>query len=145
MHDSYVSTQKKSINVPVPTSGAPVNLTSAYDASCNIILNWALPANNSAITATSFNIYDASNTLIVNTTNLTYTFLNQVAGQSYSYTVKSLHGSYIGGSASTTTVIPVPAPAIDVVSSFDVSGNISLSWNYPQTMVNIDNFAIFDI
>ena len=145
LHKSQRSTHSRSITVQVPTTGAPVNLTSSYDSSCNIILNWSVPANNSAITASSYNIYDASNTLIVSTSALTYTFSNQVAGQSYSYTVKSLYGSFIGGSSSTTISIPVPAPAVIVASSFDTTGSISLTWNYPQTMVNIDNFAIFDI
>nr|WPF46683.1 MAG: hypothetical protein [Lake Baikal virophage 9] len=145
LHKSQVSTQTKSINVQIPSSGAPVNLTSSYDSSCNVILNWSQPSNASAVTVTSYNIYNASNNLIVSTANLTYTFLNQVVGQSYSYTVKSVHDSYIGSGASTTIAIPVPAPAISVNSSFDTTGSISLTWNYPETMVNIDNFAIFDI
>ena len=145
LHKSQRSTQSKSLAVQIPPTGAPVNLTSSYDAACNIILNWAPPVNNSAITATSYDIYDASNTLIFSTSALTYTFLNQVAGQSYSYTVKSLYGAFIGGSSSTSISIPVPAPAVSVNSSFDTSGCISLTWNYPQTMVDIDNFAIFDI
>ncbi len=145
VHKEFRSSQKKSINVQIPITGAPINLTSSYDASCNIILNWSVPTNNSAIVASSYNIYDASNTLIVSTTDLTYTFLNQIAGQ-YTYTVKSVYGTYIGSGASTTIQLPVPAPATSVLSSFDTSGSISLTWNYPSTtMVNIDNFAIFDI
>jgi hypothetical protein len=74
LHKAQRSSQGKTINVQVPSTGAPVNLTSSYDKSCNIILNWSAPANNSAIVASSYNIYDASNTLIVSTTNLTYAF-----------------------------------------------------------------------
>jgi len=146
LHFNDKSTQHKSISVQVPTCGAPVNLTSSYDLSCNIILNWSAPANNSAITATSYNIYDASNTLIVSTSALTYTFLNQVCGKVYSYTVKSVHISFEGGSASTTVSLPIPSPPNSVGSSFDTSGSISLTWNYQnETLVNIDNFQIFDV
>ena len=146
LHRNQQSTQKKSINVQVPTTGAPVNLTSSYDASCTIVLNWSASANNSAIIASSYNIYDASDVLIVSTTDLTYTFQTQIAGQSYTYTVKSLYGSSVGSGATTTIVIPVPAAAVSVSSSFDTTGSISLTWNYPSsTMVNIDNFAIYDI
>ena len=146
LHNHDISTQHKSINVQVPTCGVPVNLTSSYDKSCNIILNWSAPANNSAITATSYNIYDASNTLIVSTSALTYTFLNQVCGKVYSYTVKSVHISVEGGSASTTVSLPIPSPPNTIASSFDTSGSISLTWNYQnETLVNIDNFQIFDV
>jgi len=146
LHNNDISTQHKSINVQVPTCGAPVNLTSSYDKSCNIVLMWSSPANNSAITATSYNIYDASNTLIVSTSALSYTFNNQVCGQSYTYYVKSLHNSFIGGTASTTVSLPIPSPPTAVSSSFDTTGSISLTWNYqPETLVNIDNFQIFDI
>jgi Fibronectin type III domain len=145
LHGLNKSSQSKSINVQIPVAGAPSNLTSTYDASCNVILNWDVPSNNTAITATSYNIYDASNTLIVSTAALSYTFQNQVCGQSFAYTVKSVHGSFIGSGASTSVAVPVPAPAVSVVSAFDTTGAISLTWNYPQTMVNIDNFAIFDI
>lgn len=146
VHKEFRSSQTKSINVQVPTTGAPVNLTSSYDASCNIVLNWSASANNSAIIASSYNIYDASDVLIVSTTDLTYTFQTQIAGQSYTYTVKSLYGSSVGSGATTSIVIPVPAAAVSVSSSFDTTGSISLTWNYPSsTMVNIDNFAIYDI
>ena len=146
VHRTHQSSQTKSINVQVPSTGAPFNLTSSYDASCNIILVWNAPVNNSAIVASSYNIYDASDALIVSTTDLTYTFQNQIAGQSYTYTVKSLYGSSIGSSSSTTIVIPVPAAAVSVSSSFDTTGSISLTWNYPSsTMINIDNFAIYDV
>ena len=146
LHKQFRSSQKKSINVQIPTTGAPVNLTSSYDASCNIVLNWSPPTNNNAIVVSSYNIHDASDVLIVSTTDLTYTFQNQIPGQSYTYTIKSLYGSYVGSGASTTVSIPVPAPAVGFSSSFDSTGSISLTWNYPQTtMINIDNFAIFDI
>ena len=145
LHGLNKSSQSKSINVQIPVAGAPVNLTSAFDASCNVILNWSLPSNNSSISTTSYNIYDASETLIVSTSALTYTFQNQISGQSYAYTVKSMHGSFEGSGASTSVAIPVPAPAVSLVSAFDTTGAISLTWNYPQTMVNIDNFAVFDI
>jgi len=146
LHFNDKSTQHKSINVQIPTSGSPVNLTSSYDKSCNIVLNWSAPVNNSAITATSYNIYDASNTLIVSTYALTYTFLNQVCGKVYSYTVKSVYNSFEGGSASTSLSLPIPSPANAIGSSFDTSGSISLTWNYQnETPVNIDNFQIFDV
>ena len=117
-HFNDKSTQHKSINVQVPTSGAPVNLTSSYDSSCNIVLNWSAPTNNSAIVASSYNIYDASNTLIVSTTLLTFTFLNQIVGQQYTYTVKSMYGTFEGSGSSTTVSIPVPAPALNVLSTY---------------------------
>lgn len=146
VHKEFRSSQKKSINVQVPISGAPVHLTSSYDASCNIVLSWQAPINNSAITVSSYNIYDASDILVASTSDLTCTFLNQIAGQSYTYTVKSLYSSYVGSGATITTSIPVPAPAVNVSSSFDTSGSISLTWTYPhKTMINIDNFAIFDV
>ncbi len=56
-----------------------------------------------------------------------------------------MHGSFEGSGASSSVAIPVPAPAVSLVSAFDTTGAISLTWNYPQTMVNIDNFAVFDI
>ena len=61
--------QTKSNNAQVPSTGSPLNLTSSYDASCNIILNWSTPTDNSAIIASSYNIYEASNVLIVSTTD----------------------------------------------------------------------------
>jgi hypothetical protein len=127
LHGLNKSSQSKSINVQIPVAGAPVNLTSAFDASCNVILNWSAPSNNSSISTTSYNIYDASETLIVSTSALTYTFQNQISGQSYAYTVKSMHGSFEGSGASTSVAIPVPAPAVSLVSAFDTTGAISLT------------------
>ena len=145
LHASHISSHTSSITVNVPSTGSPVNLTSVYDPSCNVSLNWSAPANNSSINTASYNVYDNSENLLLSTTALSCSFPNLLSGQSYTYVVKTLYGSYIGGSASTTVIIPVCAPAVSVSSSFDSTGNISIAWNYPKTMINIDNFAIFDI
>ena len=81
----------------------------------------------------------------MSTSNLSYTFLNQNSGQTYSYIVKACHNQYEGpNGASTSVSIPICSTPSNIQSSFDTSGNIIISWSYPQTQIIIHNFAIFD-
>ena len=102
LHNSYISTQSRSLSVNIPNCGAPTFLASSFNSNCDISLTWSIPQNR-AIAPTSYNIYDANNNFIVSTSNLSYTFLNQNSEHTYSYIVKACHNQYEGPNGASTS------------------------------------------
>lgn len=149
LHNSYLSSgQTNNINAVIPLTGAPRNLLASLNQSCDIELSWTIPSNNNVITTTSYNVYDGSNTLITNVSTTSYTLYDQIVGQAYAFYVKSVHG-LVEGSASMTynLSIPLPSVPINITSSFNASGEITVSWKAPtarDTLVYIDSYQVFD-
>jgi len=148
LHNTYsASGQANTINAQIPLPGAPRNLVASFNQSCDIELTWSAPCNNSTIITTSYNVYDGSNNLITNVSTTSYTLYDQNVGQAYAFYVKSVHALVEGLSSMTYNLsIPLPSAPINITSSFDARGYVTVYWKAPiSSPVFIDQYKVFDI
>ena len=151
----FTSSNRTSITVNIPSSpDAPTNATASYTNASDILLNWQPPANNNLIQATSYNIYDmdnnSTNTAIATTTNLTYTFTDKNPGGEYNYSVAAVHvdnkpeHTVEGPASAVSVLIPIPAAPANIQGTLNSNATIFLTWEYPQTDVEIDFFKVYN-
>ena len=149
LHGSYTSGQSSSLNVQIPSSGSPRSLNGTFDSSGSIVLTWLAPSNIGQITTDSYNVYSGNSTsftFLSNTTNLTYTVSSQIPGGSFSFFVKSVHGSIEGNASMVFNIsLPLPNAPVNVSSSFDLTGSITVKWAPSSTSpIDVSSFQVYD-
>ena len=133
------SSNEVSYSVPATVTSAPTNLSAAITTG-NVVLSWTAPSSNGGSLTTSYNVYKGnvagseSGIPIGNTSALTYTDLNVIAGAKYYYVVKAVNT--VGTSSASNEVscsIPGVAPSAPTnMTTVLLNGKIVLTWTAPS-------------
>jgi len=126
-----IPSMQTSVNLPI--TSAPLNLLAINNATTppNVSLSWTPPSNNNIISSDSYNIYQ-DNVLVHNVVQPSFNTDPLVAGQTYTFVVKPLHGSVeFNSPVSLTLTAYQPSSAPTNLIAQPKNNTIILSWNDP--------------
>ena len=126
-----IPSMQTSVNLPI--TSAPLNLLAINNATTppNVSLSWTPPSNNNIISSDSYNIYQ-DNVLVHNVVQPSFNTDPLVAGQTYTFVVKPLHGSVeFNSPVSVTLTAYQPSSAPTNLIAQPKNNTIILSWNDP--------------
>ena len=131
---SYNSTASNIATISIPEPSEVLNLQSSFDASTlAITLTWSVPANNSIISTTSYNV-TVNNGPIQNVQSTSFVWASTSPNSTYAFTVVPLHASYPSNDQvnSINVSIPLTSAPLNFNGNFDPLGNITLTWSAPS-------------
>jgi hypothetical protein len=122
--------------VTLPMSSAPTSLIAVVNPTTppTISLTWNPPSNNNIISADSYNIYQ-DGVLVHNVVQSSYNSDQLVAGNTYSFVIKPLHGLVEFNSPASISVLAYQQASITQnFSSLPKNNQVLLSWKNPENM-----------
>ena len=136
VHGSVEGMSSLTYSFSIPSPSAPRSLAGVINpiGEPTISLSWLAPSNNSTISTDSYNVYQ-DNSLIYSGSQLNFDTSVLVAGRSYTFVVKPLHGSDEFDNSVSLIITPfqnASAPTNFVAQPKNQS--IILSWSDPSNI-----------
>ena len=151
---SQISNTVSSTTKPQPD---PItNLTSSFNPSGDIVLNWTPPLNSIYVPVSKYRVQTNSGDIFIDGLLSSYTFYSNTIGTLYEYKISAIHFDpndtnkdtileYESTKVSTSVNLPEPSEVQNLVSSIDPTTlEITLTWDTPanNNIISTDSYDI---
>ena len=109
--------QSTTVSITTPTAPtAPTAVQLTLLGNQTIRIAWSPPLTDGGFPITSYNVYDSSNVLIINTVDTVLDISGLALGQAYTYSVAAINAIGVGALSARESIYIAPASAVDTVT-----------------------------